>query len=95
MVCCVAVVVVGGCGGDGEVVKLDEVKHVVFDGCVEGVCGEGQMADAVAVYSRIAGWRVGDRVGYQAYVCGGVGEVVGQGCAEDGVPVAGWCGAVG
>ena len=50
--------------GGGKVIKLHEVKHVVFDGCVEGVRGEGEMAYAVAVYSRIAGWWVRDRVGY-------------------------------
>ena len=74
----VCVVVVVCCwSGDGEIVKLYEVKHVVFDGCVEGVCGEREMAHAVAVYSRVAGRWVGDRVGYQTYVDGGVGEIAG------------------
>ena len=58
MLSVIIIVVVGCRSGDGEVVKLHEVKHVVFDGCVEGVCGEGEVAYAVAVYSRVAGWCV-------------------------------------
>ena len=50
--------------GGGKIVKLHEVKHIVFDGCVEGVSRERKMTHAVAVYSRIPGWWVGDRVGY-------------------------------
>ena len=70
-------VVVGCWSGDGEIVKLYEVKHIVLDGCVEGVRREREMAYTVAVYSRIAGWWVGDRVGDQTYVYGGVCEIAG------------------
>lgn len=62
------VVVVGGGGGGGgerggEIVQLHEVEHVGFDGCVEGVGGEGEVSHCVAVYPRTARWRVGDRIG--------------------------------
>ena len=66
---------VGGDGGGGKIVELHEVKHVAFYGCVEGVSGEGDMSDGIAVDPRSAGWRVGDRVGDQAHVGGGVGEI--------------------
>lgn len=56
----VGVVVNGGGGGGGEIVQLHEVEHVGFNGCVEGVGGEGEMPDGVAVYSRTAGRWVGD-----------------------------------
>ena len=55
-----AVVVDDGGGGGGEIVQLHEVEHVGFDGCVEGVGGEGEVPDGVAVDPRTAGWWVGD-----------------------------------
>lgn len=78
-----------------EFVELHEVQHVGFDRGVERVGREGDMGDRVAVYSRLAAWGVGERVGCQADVYGEVGEVMGEWGGEYGVPVAGGGGGVG
>lgn len=84
-----------GCVAVVEFVELHEVQHVGFDRCVERVGREGDVGDRVAVYSRLAAWGVRERVGCQADVYGGVGEVRGEWGGEYRVPVAGGGGGVG
>ena len=53
------------------------MQHVGLHRRVEGVSRESEMGDGVAVDSCLAGWWVGDGVGDECYVDGGILEVLG------------------
>ena len=60
-----------------EFVQLDEMQHVVLHRRVEGVSREREMSDGVAVDSCLAVWWVGDGVGDEAHIDGGILEIRG------------------
>ena len=60
-----------------EIVQLDEMQHVGLHRRVEGVSWESEMGDGVAVDSCLAVRWVGDGIGDEAHVDGGILEIRG------------------